>query len=147
MDNGIYGPVNYPNSYYYRVNSNPINLCFQQWLAIEPIEVSVKKTTRSGVTVAEQKVNLLSSKVVFGDLQGLISPGDIVYLHGNCITNPQFKEVFELDGHKFIFIMKDWIRMVKRSPMPSPAITYVNNADRPLEFAYQCDCSGDKENA
>ena len=88
-------------------------------VAIEPIVATVEKEVRHGVAIAKQKVSLLKSKVVFfcdtDERQDLeINPGDTVYLRGDVITMPWVKEVFEVNGKKFILAPLSSIVLVEQ---------------------------------
>lgn len=78
--------------------------CVNGTLAVEPIVTSVEKEVRHGVALAKQKIALIATKVVFPDAKGDYLAGEVVYLRGDCIQLPWAREVFELDGKKFILV-------------------------------------------
>lgn len=84
-------------------------------LAVTPITVNIEREVRNGVAIAKQKVALVMAAVVFPDDMGVYSVGDIVYMRGDVIVQPWSKEVYELDGFKFILCPMEQIQAAKKT--------------------------------
>lgn len=84
-------------------------LILNKKVAVAPPNLAVEKEVRHGVAIAKQKFSLLETTVVFADSEGFVPVGTKVFLRGDCIINGWAKEVFELEGKKFILVPIDQI--------------------------------------
>ncbi len=77
-------------------------------LAVTPFaETDTKTEVVNGRVVIKQRSELTALKVVFDtdcDETMSLDPGDTVYVRGDLCKSPQAKEIFEMDGKRFILI-------------------------------------------
>lgn len=93
-------------------------------VAVEPFQVKgVEVKVSSGFGTVSQKTELTPLKVIFPneatdrpDSDKLVLyPGNTVYVRGEASAHQWAKEVFELNGKKFIMLPEDMIVLVDRS--------------------------------
>lgn len=102
------------------INPSPNFRSVNKKVAVEPFpSTSIETKNRAGFTTVIQKTELIPLKVVFSSLtpQGLgVDPGHVVYVKGETTQHQWAKEVFELDGKKFIFIPEESVVLVDFNP-------------------------------
>jgi hypothetical protein len=79
-------------------------------VACSPFESLAIETSGSAFKTVKQKNSLLRLSVVAGNERYLA--GTYVYVRGDVITMPWTKEIFELDGTKFIIVPEEAIQLV-----------------------------------
>ena len=94
-------------------------------IGVEPFKsVYVELEHKQGFTMAKQKVQLTKLKVVIGDVDTLRAPskdnghyvpGDIVYVLGELQVHKWAKEVYEVDGKKFILMPTEFVLLCDQS--------------------------------
>ncbi len=80
-------------------------------VACTPFESLAIETTGGAFKTVKQKTSLLRTKVVMGNSD--YPEGVLVYLRGDVVTLPWTKEIFEVDGQKFILVPQEHIQLVK----------------------------------
>lgn len=85
-------------------------------VAVEPFSTNAIKTeTRNGVLLITQKLSLERLKVIFDG--GGRNAGEYVWVRGTLATNTNYgKEIFEVEGQKFILINEDDVVLVDQIP-------------------------------
>lgn len=78
-------------------------------IAVEVMDVSAAQTKRvGGLTVIDQKVSLVKTKVVFSndrDAKVRVDAGMYIWLDGTVASNSAWaKRVYELDGKQFVLV-------------------------------------------
>jgi hypothetical protein len=81
-------------------------------VAVEPFRTdAVEKTgVKSGFVTVKQKTELTKLQVVFNS--GDIKAGDWVYVRGDLCVDANARQIFEIDGKRFILIPLDEIKLV-----------------------------------
>lgn len=84
-------------------------------IAVTPFEShSVQMEKSHGLVTIKSKVSLLAVKAVYSTVDGEYSAGDTIYVRGETVAHPFSKEVYEMDGHKFILLPKELVVGVLR---------------------------------
>lgn len=89
-------------------------------VALSPFPTqSVEKENKGGFVVVKQKVSLTPLRIVFGNenVEGTMvyaPTGAVAYVRGDSVTLPWAKEVFEIEGQKFILAPLDAVQLVER---------------------------------
>ncbi len=87
---------------------------FNKQIACEPIQNrTVASEIKSGFAVVKNKVELVKLKVIFGDQDEEIAPGDMVYIKGDTVNHPFCKDVFMIEGVPVILIPLQFVQMVE----------------------------------
>lgn len=89
-------------------------------IGVEPFKTdAVEKTGVSkGFATAKQKTELAALTVLFGTEK--IPVGSVVYVRGDLCVEPDSKKVYELDGHKVIFISVKEVKVVRHWDVGAP---------------------------
>lgn len=88
-------------------------------IAVEPFpSQSLEKEIKGGVLVLKQKGSLQQLRVIFGNEDYAI--GQAVYLRSERYTATWAKEVFEVEGVRFIVIPETEVLLVNRFPAGLP---------------------------
>lgn len=83
-------------------------------VAVSPPNFAVEKDIKHGVALAKQKFSLAETTVIFADVENTIPEGTKVYLRGDTMIQGWAKEVYELDGKKFIVVPFEYIVLVAK---------------------------------
>lgn len=85
-------------------------------VAVEPFPTNqVEKEVRNGLAVIKQKSSLQPLRVVFPDFLGDEYPtGSTVYVRADQCVATWAKDVFELNGKKFILVPKNQVILVEK---------------------------------
>jgi len=86
-----------------------------QHVALEPFPVmATEKTTKSGFTTVKQKTELTALHVVFPTEDHRFLAGDLAHVRADQFTMPWAREIYELDGQKYILAPLNAILVLKR---------------------------------
>ena len=80
-------------------------------IACKPFESLAIETQGSTFKTVKQKTSLLPLEVLWGNYNLEYRPGDTIYVRGDVTTLPWTREVFEVDGMKFILVPAECIQM------------------------------------
>lgn len=85
-------------------------------VAVEPFPTNqVEKEVRNGLAVIKQKSSLQPLKVVFSGFGGTeYGAGSIVYVRADQCVATWAKDVFDLNGKKFILVPKNQVVLVEK---------------------------------
>lgn len=82
-------------------------------VACEPFpEMAVEKETRGGMVVPKQRGALTKLRVVFGD-DGDFYCGSFIWVRSESFIQQWAKDVYELDGKRFILVPADAILLIQ----------------------------------
>lgn len=94
---------------------NKVIYAFGKNVATEPFQDrEVKTENRGGFAVVSQKHNLTPLKVLFGNEEGRIDAGDVVWVSSEMMKAHWAMKEFTVKNYKFILVPEDAVQLVEK---------------------------------
>jgi hypothetical protein len=105
------------------MENNTVTAVNKKIACVPPEAISVKIKQKNGLALAEQRIALFPLTVVYPSKfsDDVLMPGTVVFVRGEVLMSHAWaKEVYEIEGVKFVLVPEDLIWAIYEKPQSEP---------------------------